>query len=252
MNPAARGANDELVNLALIGLVAAFALALVLRAAATAAAVATGAATPDRRDRERPACPHRSGPAGASVRRPRVVSARLLERGDAVHRRPRGTRLVRVETGRSPPAPDCSRSSPHPGHRNRTGHRRDGIEEGPRTTRRAPSAPRSSHPRRERRRLPARAQPWPRDLGIGRGLDPRDRPAAIRQGPAPRHQRDPRRTRRRRHHLHAARQHRRHASTPARSAGRSPSSTHSTSPRDCPPSAAAASAGHRSAAVRSR
>ena len=36
MNPAVRGANDELVNLALIGLVAAFAVALVLRAAATA------------------------------------------------------------------------------------------------------------------------------------------------------------------------------------------------------------------------
>ena len=47
MNPAARGVNDELVNLALIGLIAAFALALVLRAAATAAAVATGATTPD-------------------------------------------------------------------------------------------------------------------------------------------------------------------------------------------------------------
>ena len=53
MNPSARGANDELVNLALIGLVAAFALALVLRAAATVAAVVTGAATPDRRRRER-------------------------------------------------------------------------------------------------------------------------------------------------------------------------------------------------------
>jgi type IV secretion system protein VirD4 len=47
MNPGARGANEELVNLALIGLVAAFALALVLRAAATAAAVATGATTPE-------------------------------------------------------------------------------------------------------------------------------------------------------------------------------------------------------------
>lgn len=46
MNPAARSANDELVNLALIGLLTAFALALVLRAAATVAAVATGAATP--------------------------------------------------------------------------------------------------------------------------------------------------------------------------------------------------------------
>jgi type IV secretion system protein VirD4 len=47
MNPAARSANDELVNLALIGLVACFALALVLRAAATAAAVATGTAMPE-------------------------------------------------------------------------------------------------------------------------------------------------------------------------------------------------------------
>ena len=47
MNPAARGANDELVNLALIGVMAAFALALVLRAAATAAAVATGTAMPE-------------------------------------------------------------------------------------------------------------------------------------------------------------------------------------------------------------
>ena len=48
MNPAARGANDELVNLALIGMVAAFALALVLRVAATTAAVATGTTTPER------------------------------------------------------------------------------------------------------------------------------------------------------------------------------------------------------------
>ena len=46
MNPAARSANDELVNLAIIGLLTAFALALVLRAAATVAAVAAGAATP--------------------------------------------------------------------------------------------------------------------------------------------------------------------------------------------------------------
>ena len=41
MNPAARSANDELVNLALIGLMAAFSVALVLRAAATAAALTT-------------------------------------------------------------------------------------------------------------------------------------------------------------------------------------------------------------------
>jgi type IV secretion system protein VirD4 len=47
MNPAARGANDELVNVALIGLLAAFALALLLRVAATAAAVATDATTPE-------------------------------------------------------------------------------------------------------------------------------------------------------------------------------------------------------------
>ncbi|WP_169741842.1 type IV secretory system conjugative DNA transfer family protein, partial [Nocardioides aequoreus] len=47
MNPAARGANDELVNLAFIGLMAAFAMALVLRGAATAAAIATGATTPE-------------------------------------------------------------------------------------------------------------------------------------------------------------------------------------------------------------
>ena len=51
-----------------------------------------------RRDRERPASPRRSGPAGARVRRPGSVSARLLERRGAVPRRPRGTRLVRVET----------------------------------------------------------------------------------------------------------------------------------------------------------
>ena len=46
MNPSARSANDELVNLALIGLVAAFALALVLRAAGTVASVATGQTPP--------------------------------------------------------------------------------------------------------------------------------------------------------------------------------------------------------------
>ena len=46
MNPTARSANDELVNLALIGLIAAFAMALVLRAAATVASVATNVSAP--------------------------------------------------------------------------------------------------------------------------------------------------------------------------------------------------------------
>ncbi|WP_107706205.1 TraM recognition domain-containing protein [Nocardioides allogilvus] len=46
MNPAARSANDELVNLALIGLVVAFALAVLLRAAGTVAALVTGQAAP--------------------------------------------------------------------------------------------------------------------------------------------------------------------------------------------------------------
>lgn len=47
MNPAARGANDEVVNLALIGLLTAFALALVLRGAATVAALLTGTDMPE-------------------------------------------------------------------------------------------------------------------------------------------------------------------------------------------------------------
>jgi type IV secretion system protein VirD4 len=46
VNPAARSANDELVNLALIGLVASFALALILREAGTVASVATGGTAP--------------------------------------------------------------------------------------------------------------------------------------------------------------------------------------------------------------
>ena len=46
MNPVGRSANDELVNLALIGLVAAFALALILRAAGTVASVVTSQAPP--------------------------------------------------------------------------------------------------------------------------------------------------------------------------------------------------------------
>ncbi|KRA30976.1 MULTISPECIES: TraM recognition domain-containing protein [unclassified Nocardioides] len=46
MNPTASGGNDELVNLALLGLVAAFGLAFVLRAAGTAAAILTGQPQP--------------------------------------------------------------------------------------------------------------------------------------------------------------------------------------------------------------
>ena len=46
MNPTARSANDELVNLALIGVIAAFAMAIVLRAAATVASVATNESAP--------------------------------------------------------------------------------------------------------------------------------------------------------------------------------------------------------------
>lgn len=46
MNPAARGANDELVNFALAGLVTSFGLALLLRAAASVAAYATGSPKP--------------------------------------------------------------------------------------------------------------------------------------------------------------------------------------------------------------
>jgi type IV secretion system protein VirD4 len=46
MNPAARSANEELVNLALAGLIAAFAMALVLRAAATVASVVTNVSAP--------------------------------------------------------------------------------------------------------------------------------------------------------------------------------------------------------------
>jgi type IV secretion system protein VirD4 len=46
VNTRARSANDELVNLALIGLVAAFALALILRAAGTVASFVTGQTSP--------------------------------------------------------------------------------------------------------------------------------------------------------------------------------------------------------------
>ena len=51
-------------------------------------------------------------------------------------------------------------------------------------------------------------------MGIGRGLDPADRPAPLRQRPPCRHQRDPRRTRRGRHHQHPARQPHRHPPRP--------------------------------------
>ena len=93
MNPAARSANDELVNLALIGLLTAFALALVLRAAATVAAVATGAATPGSgiasglRVLTDPGRPARAFGA------PGLSAIAYWTRGGAVHRRPRGARL---------------------------------------------------------------------------------------------------------------------------------------------------------------
>lgn len=46
MNPSARSSDDELVNLALVGLVAAFTLALILRAAGTVASVVTAQTPP--------------------------------------------------------------------------------------------------------------------------------------------------------------------------------------------------------------
>ncbi len=187
---------------------AAFALALVLRAAATVAASATGATTPGGgiasglRVLTDPGRPARAfeAPGMSAIAYWSVVT---------LSRPPHGARLVRLETGRPTPAPDCSRPSPDPGHRNRTGHRRRGFQEGPPTTRRHPPSL-DPAPEAERRRLPHRTQLWAGDLGIGRGLDPRHRSPALRQGSAPRHQRHPRRARRRRHHLHAARQHRRH------------------------------------------
>ena len=69
--------------------------------------------------------------------------------------------------------------------------------------------------RAARRRLPARPLPRPGRVGVGRGLDPAARPAPLRQGPARRHQRDPRRTRRGHHHRHPTRQHRRHPHRPS-------------------------------------
>jgi hypothetical protein len=46
MNPSARGANDELVNLALMGLIALFGLVLALGVAGEVAAVLAGAPSP--------------------------------------------------------------------------------------------------------------------------------------------------------------------------------------------------------------
>lgn len=63
-------------------------------------------------------------------------------------------------------------------------------------------------------RLPPRSLSRQGRVGLGRGLDTPARPASLRQGPARRHQRDPRRTRRGHHHLHPARRHRRHPHCP--------------------------------------
>ena len=213
MNPAARGANDELVNLALIGLVAAFALALVLRAAATAAAAATGATTPEGgiasglRVLTDPGRPARAfeAPGLSAVAYWSVVTLFLGVLATVAWCIWRLVARLRHRTARDPHRIQ--------GHRNRAGHRHDRIEEGPRTTRRHPP-PLDPAPEGERRRLPDRAQLRPRDLGIGRGLDPRDRSATFRQGTAPRHQCHPRRAWRRRHHLHPAGQHRRHDRRP--------------------------------------
>ncbi len=102
MNPAARGANDELVNLALIGLVAAFALALLLRAAGNGRRV-RDRCDHARRRASRAACEssptqatrrERSAPPGCPpVALLGVVAALLI--GVA-----RGARLVRLATGR--------------------------------------------------------------------------------------------------------------------------------------------------------
>ena len=79
-------------------------------------------------------------------------------------------------------------------------HRRCGLQEGTPTPR--PTAAALAPPPESRgRRLPTGTQSRARDLGFGRGLHPRHRPAPLREGAAPGDQRDPRRPRPCRHHL---------------------------------------------------
>ena len=204
--------GDELTNAALIGLIGMFGIALVLRAAGSVAAFLTGtpSQTPVQREGS-PCCSTPGDPAtalGAVGLNPVVywlVSTALLG-GLAA-----GVVWVWIVLRRH--AEDRDRSTP---------------------TRRDRDQPRGQDGRYPRRhcftarphcalfgvtnaagcRLPPRCQPWHEGLGIGRGLDLADRPAPLRQGPARRHQRDPRCTRRGRHDQHAARQPHRDPSRP--------------------------------------
>ncbi len=93
--------------------------------------------------------------------------------------------------------------------RDRTRRTRRRVTEGPARSR-SDTAAFPGPARAVRRRLPARALPRPGGLGIGRGLDPAAGTAALRQGTARRHQRNPRRAGSGHHDRDAARQHRRH------------------------------------------
>ena len=194
---------------------AAFALALVLRAAATAAAVATGATTPEGgiasglRVLTDPGQPARAfgAPGLSAIAYWSVVDA--VPSASSRHS-PGG-----VVDDWSPDSGTGLLDDPHQIQGTATARDIDAVASKKALVRRgATLRPSIQQPEGERRRLPDRAQLWTGDLGVGRGLDPRHRPTAFRQGAAPRHQRHPRRAWRRRHHLHPARQHRRHHRRP--------------------------------------
>ena len=207
MNPRARSVDNELVNAALV----AHLCRVRCGAAAARRWLGRGLRLPGAEQpsggRGEPAFECSRGPVrpARALGAPRPLGRRVLGRRASSSSAPHWSASPgSAWAGRCPrAASDCSRSPPDSGHGNRTGHRRRRFREGPPTPGEHPPplAPRTHRAADVGYLLGP--QPWSRDLGIGRGLDPRHRPAALRQGPAPRHQRDPRRTRRRRDDLDA-------------------------------------------------
>ncbi len=186
--------GDELTNAALIALIGAFGLALVLRGAGSASP-RSWAATRNRKQARRrdsgccstpPTPPARSMPkvsarsSTGSSRPSCSVGSPSVPCGSgsccaATPGRPRPTRTV------LPGLPPRTRSRPR--H-----HRKPSC-----------IAPERCGHRWKRQHhgmlAPTRGQSRDWGVGVGGGLDPADRPAPLGQGPARRHQRDPRRTR---------------------------------------------------------
>ncbi len=147
----------------------------------------------------------------ARCRRTRSVG--LLARAAAHGLSGRRQRPGAVATDRLDEAQDVARPPPPCRSRHRPRRTSRGLAEG--AARAWPDAATVARQARAlRRRLPPRPLPRSGRLGVGRGLDPAARTAPLGQGPARRHQRDPRRTRRGHHHRDPTRQHRRHPHRP--------------------------------------